>query len=317
MLACNCAENSKKHGKDRNGTQRFRCKLCGKTWTEEQVKPLGDMRIDPARAELAIKLLIEGTSVRAVERITNLHRDTVCDLVLTVGANCERFLSQLRVSAVDVVEIDEIWSFVGCHEKIAKRNGYSEDQGDSWTFIAIERNTKMILSHFVGKRTGEDCRRFLGHLDTVTEGAGPLQVTTDGLSAYTHNVPFELGSRVDFAQIIKEYASSQVETRYAPATIIGMEKVVRFGTPDPAMISTSFIERFNLSIRMHVRRFTRLTNAHSKSLQHHKAMQAMFFAYYNFAKKHETLNGDTPAMASGLTDHRWTINELLQAAAEA
>lgn len=312
---CNCQVNSKKHGKDRKGNQRFRCKLCGKTWTEEQDKPLGSMRIDPARAELAIKLLIEGMSIRACERITNLHRDTICDLILTVGENCERFLNQLKVDTVDLVEIDEIWSFVHCHEKIRKHQGHSEDRGDSWTWVAIERNTKFVLSHHIGKRENNSCRRFLRKLDNVTEGTS-FQVTTDGLSAYTHNVPFELGSRVEFAQLIKQYASTQVETRYAPATIIGMEKVVRFGQPDEEMISTSFVERFNLTMRMSLRRFTRLTNGHSKSLQHHKAMQAIFIAFYNFSRKHETLKGQTPAMASGLTDKVWSVGQLLQRVAK-
>lgn len=311
-MMCHCEQNAKKHGKDRKGNQRFRCKLCGKTWIEEQNKPLGSMRIDPARAELAIKMLIEGMSIRAVERITNLHRDTICDLVLTVGENCERFMLGLRVNTVEACEIDEIHSFVGCHEKIRKRNGYSEEMGDSWTYIAIETKTKFVLSHFVGKRNQNDCRSFLRQLDAVTADAGGFQVTTDGLGLYTHNVPFELGSRIDFAQLVKQYASTQVETRYSPAQIIGIEKVVRFGQPREDRISTSYVERFNLTLRMSLRRFTRLTNGHSKSLQHHKAMQALFMVFYNFARKNEALEGATPAMASGLADKPWSVSELLK-----
>jgi hypothetical protein len=125
----------------------------------------------------------------------------------------------------------------------------------------------------------------------------------------------ELGSRVSFAQLIKSYSSSQVETRYSPAQITGIEKIIRFGNPDEDLISTSYAERLNLSVRMHVRRYTRLTNAHSKSWRHHAAMTALFVAWYNFSRKHETLRGRTPAMASGLTDHVWTIRELPEAAA--
>lgn len=314
--ACNCESHSKKHGKDRNGNQRFRCKECGKTWIEDRVKPIGNMRIDPARAELALKMLLEGMAIRAVERITGLHRDTICDLILTVGENCEQFMRDVRVApeAVTAIELDECWSFVSCHEKIRKARGYDDSQGDSWTWVAIERETKMVLALHVGKRTNKDCRTFLRQLDDSTPGAH-FQVTSDGLAAYTHNVPFELGSRIEFAQLIKQYASTQVETRYAPATIIGIEKVVRFGTPDESKISTSFVERFNLSLRMHLRRFTRLTSGHSKSLAHHKAMQALFVVFYNWARKHETLKGRTPAMASGLTDHVWSMSELMEAVA--
>jgi hypothetical protein len=142
-------------------------------------------------------------------------------------------------------------------------------------------------------------------------------VTSDGLRVYTHAVPLALGSRCSFAQLIKEYASSQVETRYSPATIIGIEKVPRFGVLDDDRISTSYAERLNLSVRMHVRRFTRLTNAHSKSARHHAAMVAIFVAWYDYCRKHETLGKETPAMAAGLVGHVWTLDELLTAAAQA
>ena len=128
-------------------------------------------------------------------------------------------------------------------------------------------------------------------------------------------MPFEFGGRVDFAQLVKVYSNTQSTTRYSPATIIDAEKIPRFGNPDFDRICTSHIERANLTLRMHLRRFTRLTNAHSKSLKHHTAMQAIFFAWYNFSRKHETLKGQTPAMASGLAEKPWTIKELLERAA--
>jgi hypothetical protein len=145
---------------------------------------------------------------------------------------------------------------------------------------------------------------------------GRYQVTTDGLATYTHNVPLYLGSRVDFAQLVKTYASSQVETRYSPATITGIEKVVRFGSPDETKISTSYIERFNLTVRMQMRRLTRLTNAHSKSRAHHAAAVALFVAWYNFCRRNQALKGkQTPAMASGLAVSVWSVEELLRATA--
>ena len=178
-LSCDC-KSTKKNGKDRKGNQRFKCRDCSRTWTEARVKPLGDMRISMDKAILAISLLVEGMSVRAVERITNLHRDTICDLILTVGENCGRLLSRVvRNVEVADVQCDEIWSFVGCKEKTKKKRGYdAEDIGDSWTFIAIERNTKLVLAHHVAKRT--DTRSFLDKLRLAVTGR--FQISTDGLS---------------------------------------------------------------------------------------------------------------------------------------
>ena len=173
----------------------------------------------------------------------------------------------------------------------------------------------MVLAFREGARDQDTCRSFLRQLNQATAGES-FQVSTDGLGAYTHNVPFELGSRVSFAQLIKNYASSQTETRYSPATIISAEKKARFGNPDMDRVCTSHVERLNLTLRMQSRRFTRLTNAHSKSLDHHKGMLAIFFAWYNFCRVHASLRGQTPAMASGLVGKPLTIVELLNAAAE-
>ena len=180
--------------------------------------------------------------------------------------------------------------------------------------MGIERETKLILAHKVGQRDGETCWQFLLKLKNAV-GSGRFQLTTDGLSHYRNNVPFAFGMQVDFAQLIKVYSSTQETTRYSPANIISADKLPIFGAPEEDRISTSHIERFNLTLRMSLRRFTRLTNGHSKSLRHHTAMQALFVAWYNFARKHETLKGHTPAMASKLSDHVWTIRELLERAA--
>jgi hypothetical protein len=146
-------------------------------------------------------------------------------------------------------------------------------------------------------------------------GSDKFQITTDGFRPYTNNVPFAFGMQAHFAQLIKVYGSTQEETRYSPAKMISTEKLPIFGAPEEDRISTSHVERFNLTVRMTLRRFTRLTNAHSKSLKHHVAMQAIFIAFYNFFRKHETLRGQTPAMASGLAVHAWTIKELIEKAA--
>jgi IS1 family transposase len=292
------------------------CNACGKYFLAPTVRPIGDMRIELKDAATALGMLLEGMSIRAVERLTGLHRDTICDLILTVGENCQRLLnSKVRNIEVQDVELDEVWSFIGMKEKTRVERGYSPEFGDSWTFLAIERNTKLILAHQVGLRDQETCWSFLLKLKNAV-GKGRFQLTTDGLRAYTLNVPYVFGMQVSFAQLIKTYASSQEVTRYSPAKIESIEKRPLFGDCDEDRISTSHIERFNLTLRMGCRRHTRLTNAHSKSHKHHVAMQAIFVAFYNFCRKHETLKGQTPAMASKLTDEVWTIKQLLENAAQ-
>lgn len=314
MILATCQHSAKKHGKDRKGNQRFRCRICGETWIEQGPKPLGDMRISIRDATLALGMLLEGCSIRSVERLTGLHRDTIDDLVLVAGENCQRLLdAKVRDVKVSDVQCDEIWSFVGCKEKTRALKGHSEEFGDSWTFIAIERNTKLVLAHKVGQRDHATGMAFLNQLNRAT--VGRFQLSTDGLPLYSANVPHVFGAWVDFCQLVKSYQSSQEVTRYSPAKIIGAERTPRWGDPDLDRCSTSHIERLNLTLRMTSRRHTRLTNAHSKSLKHHVAFQAIFFAFYNFCRKHEALKGSTPAMAAGITAAPWTIRAMLENAA--
>ena len=315
VAACQHARH-KKHGKGRLGEQRYKCLDCGHTFSDPAVRPIGYLRIGTDRATLAISMMLEGMSVRAVQRLTGLCRQTLADLIVTVGENCQRFLdATVRNVVVNDVQVDELWSFVGMKEKHRLAFNRPADFGDSWTFVGVERDTKLILAHHVGLRDDDTCTAFLRNLNAAI--SGPFQISTDGLRSYTLNVPFVLGSRVRFGQLIKNYAAQQEVTRYSPARIISAEKKVMFGSPDPDRICTSHIERVNLTIRMSLRRFTRLTSGHSKSLKHHVAMQAIFVAWYNFARKHEALKGRTPAMASGLADHVWSVKELLERAANA
>jgi len=260
------------------------------------------MRISMKQATAALAMLLEGMSIRATCRLTGLNGHTISDLILLAGERCARLLdAKVRNVPVEDVQLDEIWGFVGMKENTRVKRGYSPEFGDSWTFVGIERNTKLVLAHLVGQRDGETCWAFLLKLNEAT--SGKFQLTTDGLNAYTNNVPFVFGMRVNFAQLIKTCQSPQEVTRYSPATIRSIEKRPLFGDCDDDRITTSHVERLNLTIRMNNRRFTRLTNAHSKSLNFHVAMQAIFFAWYNFCRKHETLKGQTTAMASKLTDH--------------
>lgn len=315
MIAPKCThEKRKKHGKTSSGQQRYRCPNCCKTFTDNTPRPLGNMRLDLDKASTILGLLLEGMSIRACERITGTKRDTICDLVLHVGQNCDRFL-EATVKNVEAkfIEMDEIWGFVHCKNRTKEALKLTGNVGDSWTWLAIDAKSKMILSHHVGQRDQVSCSTFLRRLNNAT--IGECQVTSDGFRTYTFGVPFEMGSRVSFAQLIKNYSSSQAETRYSPATIIGIQKVSRFGAPDEDHISTSYVERLNLSLRMHVRRFTRLTNAHSKSATHHAAMTSLFVAWYNFCRKHATVK-TTPAVSCGIAKKQWTIKELLEKAAK-
>ena len=305
-------EETKKHGRDCKGNQRFRCKACGQTWIEKQDSGYGNLRITNREAATVLGMLLEGMSVRSTERLTGFHRDTICDLVLRVGENCDRLMDSIRDVQAKDVQVDEIWSFVGCKEKTRQSRGYSDDLGDSWTFLGIDRDTKLVLAYEIGDRDHDTTVTFLHKLNRAT--AGRFQLSTDGLSTYTNNVPFTFGNRVDFAQLIKNYQSTQSQTRYSPATIISAKPKAVYGNPDWEKVCTSHIESFNQKYRMALRRFTRLTNAHSKSLDHHKAMQAIYLCYYNWCRVHETIK-QTPAVASGLSEKVWTIRELLERAA--
>lgn len=314
MIACAHA-NRKKHGQDRKGNQRFRCLDCGKTWVETRPKILGDMRIPLDRAILCLRLLFEGNSIRSTERLTGTHRDTIIELIVLVGERCQRFMEGfIRDVPVEDVQADEIWGFVGCKRSTQNRLGKGEGFGDAYCFTAIERSTKLLLAWHLGKRTGEDTGQFAEKLRRATTGR--FQLTTDGYREYQFAVPAAM-VHIDFAQLVKIFGKvkgNEAAVRYSPGPIIGTDVKRILGNPDKDKVCTSHAERHNLTIRMQMRRMTRLTNGFSKKWENHEAALAMFFAYYNFCRKHITLT-TTPAVAAGLTDHVWTVKELLEAIA--
>jgi IS1 family transposase len=218
--------------------------------------------------------------------------------------------------AVSEIECDELWGFIGMKEKTRQRLNRPENFGDCYTFLAIERNTKLIVAFHIGKRTSDDCWQFAARLYEAT--AGRFQVSTDGYGPYQSAIPLTFKFGIDFAQLIKRFGETDIQDqrRYSPAQITSVDKTIGCGNPDMDRVCTSHSERLNLSLRMQIRRMTRLTNGHSKTLKHHKAMLALYFAWYNFVRRHMTLK-TTPAVAHGLTDHEWTIEELLTAAARA
>ena len=222
--------------------------------------------------------------------------------------HCERLLqTKIHAVAVDDVQCDEIWGFVDCKEK----NNVEErlDRGDAYCFVAIERQSKLIFAWHLGRRTAEDTELFTEKLDQGTSGR--FQLPTDGFAAYPDAVHYSLGTRVDFAQLVKVYTpSDDPDQRYSPASVVNAVPVPRWGDPDPQSICTSHVERQNLTMRMQLRRLTRLTNASSKKWGNLKAALAVYFAHYNFVRVHTTLR-ITPAMQTGLAGHIWTWHELL------
>src|SRR6185369_1436350 len=314
MNCQSCNGLTKKFGKDRNGNQRFRCLTCGKTSSEPVKRLFGRMTLDEGKAIDCLRLLVEGNSIRTIERFTGVHRDTILSILQVAGERCEKLMED-RIQGLSVKEVqcDEVWGYVGMKEKTKSRKGVESDTlGDAWTFTAIEHHSKLILAFHLGRRTEADTIAFTEKLAHAT--AGSFQVTTDGFRPYQHAIVLSLGAQsVDFAQLVKLYtADREGEARYSPAECTGAKKVPIYGNPDMDKVSTSHIERHNLSIRMQNRRMTRLTNAFSKSWANHNATMALYLAYYNFCRVHQTLRV-TPAMEAGITHHIWTMRELLAA----
>jgi transposase-like protein/IS1 family transposase len=315
-MTCPSCEGTeiKKFGKHRNGLQRFQCKACRSTFTEDHAPSfrVADYLKDK-RGIMALKLLVEGCSVRSVERLTGIRRDSIIDLLLIAGERCERLMDRLIQDVpVSDVQADEIWSFVGKKERRKKMDD-DEILGDSYCWVAIEARTKLVLTFVVGKRTAKDAYEFTRKLRQATSETKRFQLTTDGLQAYIPAVDLNLSDRCDYAQLIKIYTSPREgEQRYSPGEVVEAVPVVISGSPNKYRICTSHVERQNLTMRMQIRRLTRLTNAFSKKFESHKAAIALHFAYYNFCKLHQTLRV-TPAMEAGITDRVWTISEVLEA----
>ena len=307
-----CRTACKRFGRHRNGLQRFRCTQCRKTFTEEHERPLDEMRLPFDRAVSILKLLLDGMSIRSAERVTGVHRDTILKLLVVAGERCQKIMDE-KIKGIDVkdVQVDEIWGYVFKKEG-HKWNHEKEiaEIGDAYCFVAIERETKLVLVHHLGKRDSLSTDTFIHKLALATS-RNRYQLTSDGFKAYVKAVQIFLAGRVHFAQLVKVYgASREGEQRYSPAEVIDSVPTIVFGNPDRDRICTSHVERQNLSIRMGMRRMTRLTNGFSKKWANLEAAYALWFAYYNFCRKHQTLRV-TPAMESGLANHVWTIGELL------
>jgi IS1 family transposase len=268
-------------------------------------------RLNTAERAAIIGALVEGNSIRATCRLTGRDKETVMRLLANIGAACEGYQrSTIRNVASRRIECDEIWAFVGAKAKnVSEKRKAEYGIGDAYTWVALDPDSKLVLTWRVGQRSADDAERFMA--DLAGRVAGRIQITTDGYSPYVTAVLLAFGRNVDFAQLVKEYGQPRGnEYRYSPPDIVKSKKHVVFGNPNEREISTSHVERQNLTMRMKMRRMTRLTNAFSKKIDGLDSAVALHFMHYNFCRVHQTLRV-TPAMAAGIADHVWSLAEIV------
>lgn len=267
------------------------------------------------KKRMAIHLLVEGNSIRATERITGVHRDTIMRLAVRVGEYCQQILDDhVQDVKATSIECDEIWCFVAKKQRrctdIEKVLG---QVGDQYCYVALDADTKLAITHLVGKRDAATTTAFIRDLAYRLDDADAdrPQISTDGFEAYINAIETAFGEDIDYAMLIKEYTAEHAgRGRYSPPSVSSTTKIPIKGDPNEGDIGTSYVERQNLTMRMSMRRFTRLTNAFSKKLRNLRAAVALHFCYYNFCRVHGSLKV-TPAMAAGLTDRVWRLDELL------
>jgi IS1 family transposase len=264
-----------------------------------------------------ISALVEGVSIRSIERMTGVHRDTIMRLMVKVGQACEALHNKIMCELpCEAIEIDEIWGFVAKKQRnVDPTKDNAAVVGDAWTFVAIDADTKLIPAFRTGKRDSENTRLFIQ--DLASRLTNRVQISSDAFVLYAREIDATFESAVDYATVVKTYESDPVGTgnngKYSPGRVTSIEKTAKIGSPDLETTSTSYVERQNLTIRMSNRRMTRLTNAFSKKLENHKAAMALHFANYNLCRVHRTLRV-TPAMAAGVTDTVWTVANLVDVA---
>lgn len=258
-----------------------------------------------------VSCLIEGNSIRSTERMTNVHRDTVMRTLVEVGKGCATIMDQeMRDLTCERVQVDEIWAYVQKKQRQVTKADDRTRVGDMWTFVALDPDTKLVPTYRVGKRTALVARAFMQDLSERL--ANRVQLSSDGLNTYAEAVERAFGIDVDYGQAVKFYEAEPIGPgRYSPPRVTHQEITRVQGRPDPAHISTSLVERQNLTMRMAMRRFTRLTNGFSKKVENLEAAVALHFAHYNFVRLHRSLR-ITPAMAAGVSDRLWSLEELIE-----
>jgi IS1 family transposase len=269
-------------------------------------------KLPAAKRVQILSLLCEGVSMRSISRLADVSINTVSKLLVDAGRVCAEFHDeQVRGVKSNRVQVDEIWSFTYAKKKnvTPKIAETHENAGDTWTWTGLDADSKLIVSWLVAGRDAGSAFTFIS--DLASRLRNRIQLTSDGLRLYVDAVEDAFGADVDFAQLQKIYGTDEeAEKRYSPAKCIGVECRIVQGDPDPKNIATSYVERQNLTMRMHMRRFTRLTNGFSKKFENHVHMVALYTVFYNFTKIHKTLR-TTPAMAAGLTDRVWDMSEIV------
>lgn len=262
------------------------------------------------KQEMIVRGLVEGASIRSLERLTEVHRDTIMRLLVRVGDSCEKIMdSTMKGLTCKNIEVDEIWSFVGKKQRHVGLDDDPSKVGDFYTFVALDSDTKLIPAYRVGKRDLFNAQAFID--DLASRLKNRVQLSSDKLPAYVEAIESTFGADIDYGQIVKSYEAEPLGPgRYSPPRVVSVLKEYISGSPDWNKICTSYIERSNLTMRMQIRRFTRLTNAFSKKLENLKAAVALHFAHYNFVRVHGTIKV-TPAMEAGITDHIWSIRDLI------
>jgi len=274
----------------------------------------GMNKLSTAQRARVISALVEGNSIRATVRMTGVAKNTIVKLLAHLGTACKAYQDEhLRNLKCRLIQCDEIWSFCYCKEKtLPDEKRGTLGVGDVWTWVAIDASSKLAVNWLVGKRSAEFAEAFINDLSTRL--AHRIQLTTDGHRAYLTAVEGAFGADIDYAMLIKLYGSEEIgegdERKYSPPKCIGCEKETIIGNPNPRFISTSYVERQNLTMRMSMRRFTRLTNGFSKKLENLHHAVNIHYMHYNFCRVHQTLRV-TPAMEANVSDHIWTIDEIV------
>lgn len=267
----------------------------------------------PTEKKIAITAaLMEGSSIRGIERMTGVHRDTVMRLGVRMGEGCTRIMDEKMVNLQsNRIEVDEIWGFIGMKQKTANQKLKWSVAGDVWTWVALDAETKIVPTFAVGKRTNEMGNAFIADLSKRL--AHRVQISSDAFAAYKGAIEGAFGSAVDYAQIVKIFsaANSSEARRYSPAEVVGIKKESVEGNPIMSLVSTSFVEKQNHTLRMHCRRLSRLTNAFSKKIENFRAAVGLHYGYYNFVKTHKTLRC-APAVEAGVINNAWTVAGLVE-----
>jgi IS1 family transposase len=293
----------------KKGFQRYQCRVCKRTQSDIPENPLVNLRVPLEKAVQVVHLLVEGMGIRAIERFTGLNRRTVLNILETAGQKAAAFqAAKVYGVEADVIQADEINSFVYCKQRNADEN--DTERGDQYTFLSVDRRSKLIINSLVGKRTRENAEQFLNDLKKRMEDR-PFQLTTDNwhiYSGYTGAVRAVFGKDVNYATETKYFARP---AEFLPRQLIAIKRKRQIGQPDMTAATTCHAERTNLSVRTFTRRFTRCTIGYSKTLENHKHAVSLFVWHFNFVRIHSA-HGRTPAQECGLTPKSWTIEEFLK-----